>query len=84
MWYVDSDANNHVTGDPNILQSKQVYAGKDNLMIGNGETMSIKHIDKANIDAPSSQKLALHRVLHMSKINKNLLSISQLTSSNNV
>lgn len=53
-------------------------------MIGNGEKMPIKHISKINIHTPKNKKLTLNKVLHVPKINKNLLSVSQLTSSNNV
>lgn len=53
-------------------------------MIGNGEKLPTKHIGKANIYTPRNQKLALNRVLYVPKITKNFLSISQLTSFNNI
>lgn len=53
-------------------------------MIENGEKLPIKHIDKAEIPISRSKKFTLDKVLHAPQITKNLVSISQLTSFDNI
>ncbi|RVW65795.1 Retrovirus-related Pol polyprotein from transposon RE1 [Vitis vinifera] len=44
-WYPDSRASNHVTSDATNLMTKAEYYGLDQVHIGNGMGLSIKHVD---------------------------------------
>ena len=84
-WYVDSGATNHVTANLQNLTLQQDYKGKGKLTIGNGSQLPISHIGDVLLHSSHSQKpLVLHNTLHVPKITKNLLSISQFTKDNDV
>ncbi|KAL5856782.1 hypothetical protein ACOSQ3_004240 [Xanthoceras sorbifolium] len=43
-WYVDSGATNHITADMNNLSMRSEYRGKEKLIVGNGNQLTISHI----------------------------------------
>ena len=57
------------------------YHGKDHLFVGEGTTLRISHIGKTKLTT-HSYTLHLNNVLHVPNMSQNLLSISQLCSSN--
>jgi hypothetical protein len=67
-WYPDSVASHHITSD-------QIH-------VGNGTGLSIKHIGTAQISTPSF-KFKLNNILHVPQIRKNLLSVHQFTKATN-
>ncbi|TXG52359.1 hypothetical protein EZV62_021528 [Acer yangbiense] len=83
-WYADSGASSHVIGDSNNLTQKSDFHGKDTLMVGNGQKLSIAHTGFAQLPIRNRKNLLLNNILHDPDIEKNLISISQLTSHNNV
>lgn len=73
MWYPDSGASNHTTGDLNSLSGWLPNTGSDQVVMGNGSGLKIYSTGNALLTP--SVKLTNIR----SQIVKNLLSISQLT-----
>lgn len=43
-WYPDSGATHHLTADMANLSSLSKYHGQDQVHVGNGNTLSIKHV----------------------------------------
>ena len=84
-WYPDSGATNHVTADQSNLTAKTEFFGPDQVYVGNGKGLEIKHIGHSSFISPYSSKiLTLHNLLHVPTITKNLLSVSKFCSDNNV
>lgn len=60
-WYLDSGATNHVTSEMQNLSTRNDYKGKEKLIVGNGSTLNISHIDDSFIHIPNHHKpLHLH------------------------
>ncbi|KAL4580085.1 hypothetical protein LXL04_016262 [Taraxacum kok-saghyz] len=78
-WYLDSGATDHVTSDLQKLHLATEYQGSDQLQVGNGNNLSISHIGSTSLHS-----LKLPSVLVVPQITKNLLSISRLTSDNDI
>uniref|UniRef100_A0A803PHM7 Retrovirus-related Pol polyprotein from transposon TNT 1-94-like beta-barrel domain-containing protein n=1 Tax=Cannabis sativa TaxID=3483 RepID=A0A803PHM7_CANSA len=83
-WYADSGASNHVTSEAANLNQKNKYNGKDSLIVGDGNKLSIKHIGSGFMPTDDGSSLVLKEMLHVPSITKNLVSISKLTVDNNV
>jgi histone deacetylase 1/2 len=83
-WYADSGATHHITHELDKLTSREPYHGTDQVHTANGSGMRIHNIGHAILPTPSSRSLALNRVLHVPKATRNLLSMSKLSSDNNV
>uniref|UniRef100_A0A803NUC9 Integrase catalytic domain-containing protein n=1 Tax=Cannabis sativa TaxID=3483 RepID=A0A803NUC9_CANSA len=83
-WYADSGASNHLTSDPGKIQAKTEYEGKEQITIGDGRKLPISHVGSGVIQTKSSNPLLLKNMLHIPSISKNLISVSQLTTDNNV
>jgi transposase InsO family protein len=82
-WYPDSGASHHITSDlANLNLKAEEYTGSDQLRVGNGNGLSIKHIGHAKIHSPNFS-FNLFDVLHVPHIKKNLLSVHQFTKSTN-
>jgi gag-polypeptide of LTR copia-type/GAG-pre-integrase domain len=82
-YYIDSGASTHVTNDLNAMNNAYSYSGPEVVHIGNGKGLQIAHKGSALLPTPF-QTLKLQNVLHVPEMTKNLLSVSQLTSDNNV
>lgn len=78
-WFLDTAATDHVTNNPSILQSLQPYTGSEGLMVGNGEFLPSTHTGQAQLGTCSSL-ISLNDVLLVSKIKKDVLSITKLTT----
>ncbi|KAH9769131.1 retrovirus-related pol polyprotein from transposon RE1 [Citrus sinensis] len=90
-WYLDSGATHHLTNNMENLHFKEDYKGTDQLIIGNGQGLSISHIGHAFLSFRASKHpythastIALKDMLLVPTITKNLLSISKLTSDNSL
>ena len=83
-WYADSGASSHVANDVGNLNQKQEYNGTKSLVVSNGEKLNIYHIGHAYLPALNNTNLLLKDILHVPSIEKNLISISQLTSYNDI
>lgn len=82
-WYFDSGASNHVTNDPAKLQEFNEHDGKEHLTVGNGANLKIHATGNTALNN-SQRPLNLKDILYVPKITKNLLSISRLTSDNDI
>ena len=59
------------------------YTGQDQVHVGNGQGLPIKHLGSASLSFPNAS-FKLSDVLHVPQITKNLLSVSKFTSDNDV
>lgn len=76
-WLLDSGATHHLTYDLQNLSLHQPYQGTDDVMIADGSSLSISHT--GSIFLPSNTRaLALHKVLCVPNVNKNLISVYRL------
>ncbi|KAM1797964.1 hypothetical protein ACFX12_032087 [Malus domestica] len=82
LWIVDSGASHHMTADLNVLNQVAPYQGSDNITIGNGSSLPIKHIGSTALNT-ADHSLVLSKVLHVPNIARNLLSVKQLCADNN-
>lgn len=78
-WTIDTGASTHMTSTPGILSHLQPYAGPDKVMVGNGNLFNITYTGHATI-VSGSTKLTLENVLLVPDLERNLLSIGQLTT----
>ena len=72
-----------MTADLDNLSINSECKGKGKLYLGNGNSLTISHVGSSFIPT-NTHSLALHNVLHVPKITKNLISVSQFTKDNNV
>jgi hypothetical protein len=69
-WYPDSSATHHMTSNlTNINITAKEYGGSDQIRVGNGSGLSIKHVGTAQLSAPYL-KFHLNNVLHVPQITK--------------
>nr|GEU38958.1 putative zinc finger, CCHC-type [Tanacetum cinerariifolium] len=80
-WYVkDSRASNHMTSSPDSLPNASPHIGNQTVTFGNGQTLNVSHTASTRF----SNNIMLNDVLVVPHLTKNLLSISKLTSDNQV
>lgn len=76
IWYPNSGASNHVTLEVSNLMQMKDYFGPEQVYVGNGKGLSIKHIGQSNFCSTyTSTILSLKHLLHVPEITKNLLSV---------
>ena len=81
-WYLDSGASHHLTPDLASLNNSTNFHGQDEVMVGDGKCISIKHI--GSVALPTNNKpLRLCTILHTPEITKQLVSVSKLCYDNN-
>lgn len=81
-WIVDSGCSNHMTGDKEKLQNVSEYNGSRVVVTANNSKLPIAHIGKTIVPPNyNDTELLLQNVYHVPGMEKNLLSIAQLTSS---
>jgi hypothetical protein len=83
MWYADSTATDHVTGELDKLTTREKYHVQEHIHTTDGTGMHIAHIGNSTIQTPS-RDIHLKKVLHVPHTSKNLVSIHRLTYDNNV
>jgi histone deacetylase 1/2 len=85
-WYPDSGASHHLTFNPNNFGYRAPYQGHDQVMMGNGQGLSINSLGHSQFHSPSnpSVHLKLNDMLLVPDISKNLLSVSKFAKDNNV
>ncbi|KAH7863291.1 hypothetical protein Vadar_015792 [Vaccinium darrowii] len=83
-WIVDSGYSNHMTGDKKKLSNLSAYKGDRVVVTTNNSRLPTTHIGKTVINPRfSPSEVKLKDVYHVPGMKKNLLSVSQLTSSGN-
>lgn len=92
-WYLNSGATHHLTNSMENMQIREQFNGSDQLIIGNGQGLTITHIDDAFLTFKCSNikhkhtkhsSIELKDILLVPSITKNLLSISKLAADNNL
>lgn len=83
-WYIDSGDTNYITNDLGKLVNSKAYFGNEQLFVGDGNALLIKHIGLVQLVTNTFESLFLSHVLHVPKITKNSLSVSKLLADNNV
>lgn len=83
QWLLDSGASHHVTQDLSNLSLHHPYDGTEEIVIGDGSGLPITHSGFTSLSTPS-KSLSLSNVLCVPTMKKNLISISQLCSDNNL
>ena len=76
--HIDSSAIDHVVHSTGVLQNMVSYNGKDFIMVGNGKYLTITH--KGNGFLIGENNVPHRDVLVVPSIQRNLLSVSRLTS----
>nr|CAD1829789.1 unnamed protein product [Ananas comosus var. bracteatus] len=83
-WIIDSGCSNHMTSDKDKLLNTTEYKGGRVVATANNSKLRITHIGKTIITPRfSSHQVQLQNVYHVPGMKKNLLSVSQLTASDN-
>ena len=80
---LDSGASHHVTADLHNLSMHAPYNGSNDIIIGDGSGLSITHISSSSHHT-THKTFKLNNVLCVPAMKKNLISISQFCTSNNV
>ena len=85
-WYLDSGAAHHLTNNMANMHIREEFKGNDQLIIGNDQGLTTTHVGNASLRLSSSKTtcILLNDMLLVPSITKNLLSISKLTSDNNI
>jgi len=82
-WLLDSGASHHVTANLENLSLHSPYNSHDDVMIGDGTSLSITHTSSTKISSPHST-FKLSNVLCVPTMKRNLISVYQFCNSNNV
>ena len=71
-------ASHHLTQDSSVFSVNNAYEGYDKVQIGNRSSMSILHTRLSNPYYNSSNTtVVLKKLLHVSSLTKNLMSVSK-------
>jgi hypothetical protein len=84
VWYMDTGATDHLTGELDKLGVKEPYHGKDHVHTANGQGMRISHIGQSTLSTNTATPLCLKDILVCPQVTKNLLSAHKLALDNNV
>jgi hypothetical protein len=82
-WYTDTGATDHITSDLDRLAVRERYHGNEQVQVGNGSGLRITHIGHSSLNT-ADRPLALHNILHVPNITKNLLSVHKFSRDNDV
>ncbi|KAJ9556979.1 hypothetical protein OSB04_011593 [Centaurea solstitialis] len=82
-WLFDSGASHHITNDLNALSLHAPDDGTDELIIGDGSSLTITHVGSLILRF-SNTSLILKNVLCVPSISKNIISISRLCIDNHI
>ena len=74
-WLLDSGASHHITAGLKNLSFHKPYDGTNDIVIGEGTSLSISHTGSTTFSTPS-HKFTLPNVLCVPTMKRNLISIS--------
>lgn len=82
-WYPDSGSTHHVTSNINNLNLRnKEYKSKQNLIVGNGNSIYITHIGHTILQG--TKKTYVNNLSRVLNIKKNMISVSQYARDNDV
>ena len=70
-WFADTRARNHVTSGTNNMTQKAKYNDYENLVVGDGNKLTIQHVGSGSIITDNNDVLVLNEMLHGPAITKN-------------
>uniref|UniRef100_A0A251S8E3 Putative zinc finger, CCHC-type n=1 Tax=Helianthus annuus TaxID=4232 RepID=A0A251S8E3_HELAN len=79
----DTGATDHAAPNQAFMHNLSEYGGPDEIVLGNGNTLSISHIGHSSIPT-SSRSLLLQNVLLVPKLRNRLISVAKLCKTNQV
>ncbi|KAL9997722.1 putative RNA-directed DNA polymerase [Helianthus debilis subsp. tardiflorus] len=82
-YMFDSGASNHVDPDRASLHSVSDYGGPEEIVLGNGNTLTITHIGQSVLPL-SHGSLSLNDVLCVPRLKNKLISVAKLCKTNHV
>ena len=83
-WYPNTGSTNHLTNDlSNLKMRAKEYHGTDQIKVGNGQGLDILHTGLAQLPT-FHRNFSLPNLLHVPRIEKNLISVNQFTHDNQV
>lgn len=82
-WYMDSGVSAHITNNSANLDHITHAYGKEEVIVGNGEKLTVKNTGVASLPC-KHQNLRLKNVLYASQVTKNLINVYKLTPDNNI
>ena len=83
-WYLDIGSTNHLTNNfSNLYVRSEPYLGNNQIHVNDMASLPIKNIGFTTLSTPTNSFI-LNKLLHVPQIRKNLISVSQFTSDNNV
>ena len=82
VWYSNSTAASHMTPNDGNLLFKIVYTGNALVKVGDSTLLPVKNVGTTSL-ASKARPLTLKSVLHVPKLQYNLLSVLQLCRDNN-
>ena len=82
-WLLDSGATHHITSDLQNLSLHQPYEQGETVVIADGSNQSITHMGSSSL-LSQNKPIALHDVLCVPNIHKNLISVYRLCNTNKV
>ena len=77
-WYTDTCATSYMTSTEGNLHSSFPYNGHDFVVVGDGSRLPISHVGHTTLSSKYGD-LALHDVLVVPELKKNLISVGKLT-----
>ena len=80
-WFFDTRATHHLTNNSQSLEDVKPYLGSDQVTIGNGQSLPIRHCGN-KLFSTSSRQFQLQQVLHVTTLSTNLISVSKLCYDN--
>lgn len=82
-WYSDSGSTHHLTSNlANLNVRADEYHDPDQIRVGNGTSLLVKHIGSTQFSTPMNSFL-LNNVLHVPQISKKLISVHKFTTDTN-
>jgi hypothetical protein len=81
-WISDTGATDHFTPDISHIPDRHEYCGNEQVTVGNGQSLPIKHSGNSQLYA-SSHLFKLRHILHVPSMSSNLLSVYRFCKDNN-
>uniref|UniRef100_A0A2N9HGM7 CCHC-type domain-containing protein n=1 Tax=Fagus sylvatica TaxID=28930 RepID=A0A2N9HGM7_FAGSY len=81
-WISDTGATDHFTPDISHIPDCHEYCGNEQVTVGNGQSLPIKHSGNSQLYA-SSHLFKLRHILHVPSMSSNLLSVYRFCKDNN-